>query len=94
MKLSTYCRECKKNVAGGDGFCDVCRSLIGGRMITPEEKYRNDNAYHTMVNHLMNMISEGKFTPSELREMVIFAATQYEIRHARDVYGNISTGID
>lgn len=50
---------------------------------TPEEKYFHDPAYARMVDILEMLIREGQFTPSELREMVIFACTRYEL-HRKD----------
>ncbi len=49
--------------------------------ITAEEKYMNDPVYHRIVDTLMYEISKGSYSPSELREMVIFACTRYEMMH-------------
>lgn len=47
-------------------------------MKTPREKYNNDSQYHALVDTLRSYISACKFTPSELREMVILACILYE----------------
>lgn len=43
-------------------------------MKTPEEKYLNDPHYCAMVDAVRAQIRQAQFTPSELREIVIFAA--------------------
>jgi restriction endonuclease Mrr len=52
-------------------------------MKTAKEKYENDPAYHRLVQVLYSMIAEYQFTPSELREAVVFAATKYEMENCR-----------
>lgn len=52
-------------------------------MKTAEEKYSNDPAYHTLVEMIYGLIREYQFTPSELREAAMFAATMYEMHHTR-----------
>ena len=47
-------------------------------MKTPEEKYNNDPEYCGMVDSLVSYIEGHKFTPSEMREMVMFACIRYE----------------
>jgi len=47
-------------------------------MKTPREKYMHDEHYHRVVDMMVNMIHECKFTPSELREMSILASIIYE----------------
>lgn len=53
-------------------------------MKTAQEKYLNDPAYRLLVDTLISLIEKGEYTPSELREAVIFAATKYEMTHLRD----------
>ncbi len=48
-------------------------------MKTPQQKYENDPHYHALVDMLQSMIHEARFTPSELREACIYAATRYEM---------------
>ncbi len=50
-------------------------------MKTPREKDENDPAYHRFVQVLYCMIAECQFTPSELREAVVFAATKHEMEN-------------
>lgn len=52
-------------------------------MKTAQEKFFNDPHYASMVNLLMSLIQKGNYTPSELREMVIFACTRYELMFRR-----------
>ena len=54
-------------------------------MKTPKEKYLNDPEYNHLVNVLEQMIEQARFTPSELREAVILACIDYEIRHVREM---------
>jgi hypothetical protein len=49
---------------------------------TVEERYQNDPAFRALVEVLYNQIANAQFTPSELREAVILAATRYEMNHA------------
>lgn len=67
-------------------------------MDTAEEKYMNDPMYRAMVETLTYLIAKGDFTPSELREMVIFACTRYEMMHLekrviRPCYDEIMTHV-
>ena len=52
-------------------------------MKTPKEKYMNDPEYNHLVTFLEQMIEQARFTPSELREAVILACINYEMRHVR-----------
>jgi hypothetical protein len=54
-------------------------------MKTPEEKYINDPEYNYIVKTLEQMIEQARFTPSELREAVILACINYEMRHVREM---------
>jgi hypothetical protein len=47
-------------------------------MKTPAEKYKNDIHYRSLVDHMVNMIHQAQFTPSEIREAAIFACIKYE----------------
>jgi hypothetical protein len=48
--------------------------------MTGEDRYRNDSAFRLLVDNLEQFISNGTFTPSELRIALILAATHYEMR--------------
>lgn len=50
-------------------------------MMTPEERYLTDPMFHALVDRLGQEIQQARFTPSELREAVILAAIQYEMRN-------------
>ena len=49
-------------------------------MKTPEEKYAGDSKYRHFVDLIENLIHNADFTPSELREMVIYACIRDEMR--------------
>ena len=47
------------------------------------DRYRSDSHFASMVNQLMYFIQNGSFTPSELREALILAASEVEFRTVR-----------
>lgn len=49
-------------------------------MKTPRDKYMNDPEYHSLVRMLESFIEGARFTPSEMREAVILACINYEMR--------------
>ena len=51
--------------------------------MTAEDRYNNDSHFHAIVCYLEHMVSNGDYTPSELREAVILAATHHEMRNTR-----------
>jgi len=55
-------------------------------MKTPEEKYLNDPEYKAMVDGMVGMIQRCQFTPSEIREMAMYAAIRYEMMTAGPPY--------
>ena len=46
----------------------------------PEEKYMRDAEFHALVDLLEAAIYNAQYTPSEIREAAILAATHYELR--------------
>ncbi len=52
-------------------------------MKTPMEKYQNDVAYKTFVDMLVDVIIKCQYTPSEIREMSLFACILYEQHHTK-----------
>ncbi len=50
-------------------------------MKTPKDKYINDPRYKYLVDALEQLISQARFTPSELREACILACINYGMRH-------------
>lgn len=54
-------------------------------MKTPLEKYQNDPEYHQLVNMLESFIERAQFTPSEMREAVVLACINYEMRRVREI---------
>lgn len=56
-------------------------------MKTPQEKYSNDPSYRLLVDFLCMQIEKCNYTPSELREAAIFAATRHEqLNCTRQIY--------
>lgn len=49
-------------------------------MKTPKEKYYSDPHYHQLVDVMVGMITQAKYTPSEMREAAILASIIYEER--------------
>jgi hypothetical protein len=54
-------------------------------MMTAEERYQRDPAFHAMVDLLEQLVHKGEYTPTELREAVVLAATHYEMRRPRAI---------
>ncbi len=50
---------------------------------TPADRYQTDAWFHSLVATLEGLLAQGDFTPSELREAVILAATIYTQRTIR-----------
>jgi hypothetical protein len=46
--------------------------------LPPAERYQRDPAFRVLVDQLMYQIRECNYTPTELREAVIFAAIEVE----------------
>lgn len=46
-----------------------------------EDRFRNDAAFHSLVNAITDMISAHGFTPSELREALFLAHYRYEMEN-------------
>jgi hypothetical protein len=51
--------------------------------LTPEDRYRRDVTFRTLVDTMTHMIIDCQFTPTELREAAMLAAILYETRYAR-----------
>ena len=57
-------------------------------MMTPKERYEHDPVFHQLVDLFQHYLEENacrQFTPTELREAVMLAATMYEYRHIRPI---------
>lgn len=48
-----------------------------------KERYQNDAEFHYMVLLLYGVISENKFTVSELRDALTFAGLRFEMENIR-----------
>jgi hypothetical protein len=53
------------------------------KRVAAADRYESDPAFAAIVDVIYMHICEGTFTPTELREAVILAATKYEMLHAR-----------
>ena len=62
-------------------------------MISPKEKYENDAAYKQAVDVMETLIYEGKFTPSEMREMAVMASIHYEMSYGFTHYPGVTMKI-
>lgn len=47
------------------------------------DRYQTDSAFHALVDMLQAQLHGGNYTPTELREAVMLAATLYENTHIR-----------
>ena len=48
--------------------------------LTPEERYNRDPMFHYLVHVLLDELQAARYTPTELREACILAATIHEER--------------
>lgn len=54
----------------------------------PEDRYQSDAVFHRLVDFISHMLEENamrQWTPTELREAVMFACAKYEYRHVRPI---------
>ncbi|MFQ5922987.1 MAG: hypothetical protein ACE5M4_09095 [Anaerolineales bacterium] len=54
--------------------------------LMPEERYRRDPVFFALVNTLRSQLQQYQFTPTELREAVMLAATMHEMERVRPIY--------
>ena len=54
-------------------------------MMTAKERYREDPVFHAIVDMLRQELRRSEFTPTELREAVILAATIHESETVRPI---------
>lgn len=50
----------------------------GMSRLTPEERYQRDPSFHALVHILRGELQKGNYTPTELREACLLAATFHE----------------
>lgn len=55
-------------------------------MMTAEERYARDAEFHALVDILRSFIAQGRYTPTELREALVLAATHYEMYNPRPLF--------
>lgn len=53
------------------------------RFDSSEERYRNDPAFHRLVDTIYVWICEQHYTPSEVRDAAMLAALKFEYLHMR-----------
>jgi len=46
-------------------------------------RYKDDPAFHVLVDTLYSLIDQSQYTPTELREACHLAACMYEWKHVR-----------
>lgn len=51
--------------------------------MSPRDKYMNDPEYRQLVDLLEQFVERAQFSPSEMREAVILASINYEMRNVR-----------
>ena len=51
-------------------------------MNTPEDRYKTDPAYRTLVDLIESQLERAQFSPSEVRECAVMACIHYEMRQA------------
>ena len=61
---------------------------------TVKDRYLRDPLFHTLVEILLAQLNECSFTPTELREAAMLAASIHDVRHVQplvgyDVHGDI-----
>lgn len=55
----------------------------------PEDRYMRDPVFHQLVQLLGSFLEDNamrQWTPTDLREAVMLAASDYEMRHVRPMY--------
>lgn len=52
-------------------------------MKTLDQRFEQDSQFHALVKNLENIISTAQFTPSELREALMYAQIRYERKNPR-----------
>lgn len=57
--------------------------LLDAKRLPAQERYLRDPIYAALVDNIYAQIQDGKYTPTELREAVILAATKFEMYHCR-----------
>ena len=53
------------------------------KTLSAEDRYQTDPEFHRLVQSLYHLIEDARYTPTELRDALILAATKYEMTHLR-----------
>ena len=62
-------------------------------MMTPTEQYKYDSKFRKIVDILRHELMNCEFTPSELRQAVILAATMHAEQNIRPIiFGGVGYG--
>ena len=52
-------------------------------MMSVEDRYKTDAAFHSLVDYMVSMIERCRFTPTEIREAAMLAAIISDRRNIR-----------
>ena len=81
-------RDDMENYKEPERLESVCNDGLGnerikkeGKLLTKEERYKNDPYFRTLVDTLVAQIEQMQTTPTEIREAAMFAQFIYETRH-------------
>lgn len=70
--------------------CHCC----GASQYTPEQRYMNDIDFRRLVDLMQSFLGKSQFTPTELREAAILAATRHSITSPNPVISFFMTTED
>lgn len=70
-------------MAGGLMNDQINYDLLPINRLPAQERYLRDPQYNALVDMFYHQLLSGGYTPTELREAVILAATKFEMYHTR-----------
>jgi hypothetical protein len=62
--------------------------MKGNPMMSPKDRYRNDPVFRNLVDVMQSLLEDNacrQYTPTELREAVMLAASMYECRNIQPI---------